>query len=188
MFGLDPAISEGSFNPQRSDALGRLASMHIATVDVVSRQIAVGVGRPGEIDRAGSRIGHRDQPLGNSRRKGVFGRNRDRLARRSLHLHRLPGKRQCCDSFDHIAVLLVEEGGGIDRMTRVCAVRAVDRERLCSRRRGRGERRAAHLVRGRGVQLLAFNTEEYRSSGVCDRSPAEQDTITSHLASQPGEV
>ena len=54
MFGLDPAIPVGSFNPQRSDALGRVASMHIATVDAVSRQIAVSVGRPGEIDGAGS--------------------------------------------------------------------------------------------------------------------------------------
>ena len=87
-----------------------------------------------------------------------------------------------------IAVSLVEEGGGIDRMTRVYAVRAVDRERLCSGRRDGGERRAANLVWGWGVQLLAFNTEEYRSSGVRDRSPAEQDTITSHLAGQPGEL
>ena len=92
MSGFDSGIPERSLNTHGSDALGRQASLNIAAVDMVSRQIAIAVGRPGEIDGAGGRIGNRDQPLGNGRGKVVFGRNLDGLAGLTLYLHGLTGE------------------------------------------------------------------------------------------------
>ena len=161
--------------------------MHIAAIDTVSSQIAVAVGRPGKIDGAGCRIGHRDQPLGNSRRKSVVGRHLDGLARQSLDLHRSPGKVERCDSFDHIAVALVEERGGIDRMARVFAVRGRGLRASAQQAARRARAESCEPRRGRGGQLQALDAEEYGSSGLGGGLPAEQDTILPHLAGQPGE-
>ena len=48
--------------------------------------------------------------------------------------------------FEHVAVSLVEQGGGIDRMARVFAVLPVDHERLGGSRNRRGEGRLGGLL------------------------------------------
>ena len=73
-------------------------------------------------------------PWGTAGGKTVGGRNHDGFARRTLHLHGLPGKRQGRDPFEHVAVSLVKQCGGIDRMARVYAIQPVDHERLCGSR------------------------------------------------------
>jgi hypothetical protein len=130
MVRLHSGVSERGLNPYRSDALSGQASLYIAAINTIGRQIAIAVGRPGKIDGAGRLIRDGDQPLGNSRRKHVGGRHLDGLAWHTLNLHRSSGKVDGCDSFYYIAVPLVEERGGIDRVARVFPVRSVDDEGL----------------------------------------------------------
>ena len=114
--------------------------MHITAVDMVSRQITIAVRRPGEIDGAGSRIGHGHQPLGNRGRENVGGRNHDGVARHALYLNGFSGDSQGRHPFERVAIALVEQGGAVDRVTRVFAVLAMDHEGLCGSRSGRRER------------------------------------------------
>src|ERR1700679_683469 len=119
---------------------------------MVSRQVVLHVRHPGKINGAGSGIGNRNQSLRDSGRKGVPGRNLDGFAGRTLYLHRSPGKFEHGDSFQHVAVPLVEERGGIDRMTRLFAVLTMNRERLCGSWYSRCERRHASLLSSWGGQ------------------------------------
>ncbi len=66
-----------------------------------------------------------------------------------------PGEVERCDSFQYVAVSLVEEGGGIDRMTRVYAVLTVDDERLCGSGYGGGERRSGEPPPALGRSVAA---------------------------------
>jgi len=97
----------------------------------------------------------------------------------------MSGESQRRDSFEHVAVLLVEQGGGIDSMARVHAVLALDLKRLRGSRRDRGQGRIGSLVSGR--QLQALDAEEYGLLGLGSGMPVEQDTLPPHLAGQSGE-
>src|ERR1700683_3035073 len=99
-------MQKRGLHPYGCDLPGRRASLKITAIDVVGRQVRVAVRHPGEIDRTGSRIGDRDQTLGNSRWKGVFGQNRDGLAWRALELDRLPAQGQGRYPLQRVAILL----------------------------------------------------------------------------------
>src|SRR5271168_4619994 len=104
--------------------------MHITAVDMVTRQIAVAVRRPGEIDGAGSRIGYGHQPLWNRGGENVSGRDHDGVARHALYLNGFSGDSQGRDPFQRIAIALVEQGGAVDRVSRFFAVLPMDHEGL----------------------------------------------------------
>ena len=187
MSGLCSRIPVRGLNPHRSDALGRQISMHIAAVDMVSRQIAIAVRRPGEIDGAGSRIGHGDQPLGNRGGKTSVVATTIASLGKPCTSTDCPESSNGRDPFERVAISLVEEGGGIDRVARISAVLPMDHERLCGSGHGRGERRLGSLLGRWGVQLQTLDAEGHRSPGLGDRLPAEQDAVLPHLPSQSGD-
>ncbi len=89
----------------------------------------------------------------------------------------MSGESQRRDPFEHVAVSLVEEGGGIDRVARVYAVLPVDHKRLRGGRCGRGEGRLGSLLGRWDVSCRRSMRKNTDLPGLGSRLPAEQDTV-----------